>query len=153
MCFSPPPITCNANHRSKAPHDNGHNGSVHLMWILDHRRQDVDAHFGHPDISFPKDKCRIEDIGPQNGSKHAFKWDLKAKMDETMGKGCTRSFGFHWAASILLKCYVLLHYFEPARGTKGGFWSQVSMERHNRTSTVPRFCPGKTEFVCVFGSN
>ena len=99
----PPPITCHANHRSKAPHDNGHNGSVHLMWILDHRRQDVDAHFGHPDISFPKDKCRIEDIGPQNGSTHAFKWDLKAKMDETMGKECTRSFGFHWADSILLK--------------------------------------------------
>ena len=99
----PPPITCHANHRSKAPHDNGHNGSVHLMWILDHRRQEVDAHFGHPDISFPKDKCRIEDIGPQNGSTHAFKWDLKAKMDETMGKECTRSFGFHLAASILLK--------------------------------------------------
>ena len=56
------------------------------MWILDHRRQDVDAHFGHPDISFPKDKCRIEDIGPQSGSTHAFKWDLKAKMDETIGQ-------------------------------------------------------------------
>ena len=49
------------------------------------RRMDVDAHFGHPDISFPKDKCRIEDIGPQNGSTHAFKWDLKAKMDEPRG--------------------------------------------------------------------
>ena len=114
-------------------------------WILDHRRRDVDAHFGHSDISFPKDKCRIEDIGPQNGSTHAFKWDLKAKMDETMGKGRTRSFGFHWAASILLECYVLLHYFERARATKGGFWSQVSMERPNRPSTVPRFCLGKTE--------
>ena len=64
------------------------------------RRMDVDAHFGHPDISFPEDKCRIEDIG---------------------------------------------HYFERARGTTGGFWSQVSMERRNRTSTVPRFCLGKTE--------
>ena len=53
---------------------------------FDHRRQDVDAHFGHPDISFPKDKCRVEDIGPQNGSTHAFKWDLKAKMDEPRGK-------------------------------------------------------------------
>ena len=73
------------------------------MWILDHRRQDVDAHFGHTGISFPKDKCRIGDIGPQNGSTHAFKWDLKAKMDETMGKERTRSSGFHLAASILLK--------------------------------------------------
>ena len=89
----------------------------------------------------------------KSGSTHAFKWDLKAKMDETMGKGCTRSFGFHWAASILLKCYVLLHYFERARATKDGFWSHVSMEPHNRTSTVPRFCLGKTEVFCVFGSN
>ena len=48
------------------------------------RRMDVDAHFGHPDISFPQDKSRIQDIGPQNGSTHAFKWDLKPKMDETM---------------------------------------------------------------------
>ena len=24
----PPPITCHANQRSKAPHDNGHNGSL-----------------------------------------------------------------------------------------------------------------------------
>ena len=112
------------------------------------RRMDVDTHFGHPDISFPKDKCRIEDIGPQNGSTH-----LKAKMDETMGKGCTRSFGFHWAANILLKCYVLLHYFERARGTKGEFWNQVGLDRANRTSTVPRFCLGKTEVSCVLGLN
>ena len=67
------------------------------------RRMDVDTHFGHPDISFLKDKCRTEDIGPQNGSKHAFKWDLKAKMDETIGKERTRSFGFDSAASTLLK--------------------------------------------------
>ena len=53
---------------------------------FDHRRQDVDAHFGQTGISFPKNKCRIGDSGPQNGSTHAFKWDLKAKMDETMGR-------------------------------------------------------------------
>ena len=82
---------------------------------------------------------------------HMHSSELKAKMDETMGKGCTRSFGFHWAASILLKCYVLLHYFERARATKGGFWSQASMKRHNRPSTVPRFCLGKTEVCCVLG--
>ena len=52
-------------------------------------------------------------------------------------------------AAIWLECYVLLHYFERARGTKGGFWSQVSMERLNRTSTLPRFCLGKTEVCCV----
>ena len=48
-------------------------------------------------------------------------------------------------AAMWLECYVLLHYFERARGTKGGFWSQVSMERHKVPSTVPRFCLGKTE--------
>ena len=51
-------------------------------------------------------------------------------------------------AAIWLECYVLLHYFERARGTKGGFWNQVGLERANRTSTVPRFCFGKTK---VFG--
>ena len=56
-------------------------------------------------------------------------------------------------AAMWLECYALLHYFERARGTKGGFWSHVSMEPHNRTSTVPRFCLGKTEVFCVFGSN
>ena len=56
-------------------------------------------------------------------------------------------------AAMWLECYVLLHYFERARGTKGGFGSHVSMEPHNRTSTVPRFCLGKTEVFCVFGSN
>ena len=75
------------------------------------RRMDVDAHFGHPDISFPKDKCRIEDIGPQNGSTHAFKWDLKANMDEPRGKLLPRFFGFDWAAGIWLKFYVLLALF------------------------------------------
>ena len=49
-------------------------------------------------------------------------------------------------AAIWLECYVLLHYFERARGTKGGFWSQVSMEPNNRTSTVPRFCVRKIKF-------
>ena len=48
-------------------------------------------------------------------------------------------------AAIWLECYVLLHYFERARGPKGGFGGQVRMARSNRTSTVPRFCPGKTE--------
>ena len=43
-------------------------------------------------------------------------------------------------AAMWLACYVLLHYFERARATKDGFWSHVSMEPHNRTSTVPRFC-------------
>ena len=56
-------------------------------------------------------------------------------------------------ATIWLECYVLLHYFERARGTKGGFWSQVSMERLNRTSTVPGFCLGKTEVCCVLGAD
>ena len=56
-------------------------------------------------------------------------------------------------AAMWLECYVLLHYFERARATKGGFWSQVSMEPHNRTSTVPRFCLGKTEAFCVLGAD
>ena len=56
-------------------------------------------------------------------------------------------------AAMWLECYVLLHYFERARATKDGFWSHVSMEPHNRTSTVPRFYIRKTEFFCVFGSN
>ena len=47
-------------------------------------------------------------------------------------------------AAIWLECYVLLHYFDRARGTKDGFWNQVGLERANRTSTVPRFCRGKT---------
>ena len=52
-------------------------------------------------------------------------------------------------AAMCLECYVLLHYFERARATKGGFWSQVSMERDKGSSTVPRFCLGKTEVFCV----
>ena len=56
-------------------------------------------------------------------------------------------------AAMLLECYVLLHYFERARGTKGGFWSQVSMERPKGTSTVPRFCLGKTEVFCVLATD
>ena len=44
-----------------------------------------------------------------------------------------------WNATF---CYTLLN---EQGGTTGGFWSHVSMEPHNRTSTVPRFCPGKTE--------
>ena len=56
-------------------------------------------------------------------------------------------------AAIWLECYVLLHYFERARGPKGGFWNQVSMHLANRTSTVPRFCLGKTEFFCVLGAD
>ena len=54
-------------------------------------------------------------------------------------------------AAMCLECYVLLHYFERARGTKGGFWSQVSMEPSKGSSTVPRFCLGKTEVCCVLG--
>ena len=46
------------------------------------------------------------DIGPQNGSTHAFKWDLKAEMDEPRGKLLPRFFGFDWAAGIWLKCFV-----------------------------------------------
>ena len=56
-------------------------------------------------------------------------------------------------AAMWLECYVLLHYFERARGTKGGFWNQVGLERANRTSTVPRFCRGKTEVCCVLGAH
>ena len=82
------------------------------------RRMDVDAHFGHPDISFPKDKCRIEDIGPQNGSKHAFKWDLNAKVDDPMGK---LLFGFDWAAGIWLKCFVCYTSLSEQRGQRVGF--------------------------------
>ena len=52
-------------------------------------------------------------------------------------------------AAMWLECYVLLHYFERARGTKGGFWDQVSLYMANVTSTVPRFCLGKTEVFCV----
>ena len=48
-------------------------------------------------------------------------------------------------AAIWLECYVSLHYFERARGPKGGFWGQVGLERPNRTSTVPRFFRGKAE--------
>ena len=53
-------------------------------------------------------------------------------------------------AAIWLECYVLLHYFQRARGPNYGFWGQVSMERCNRPSTVPRFYQGKTEFFLCF---
>ena len=56
-------------------------------------------------------------------------------------------------AAIWLECYVLLHYFERARGTKGGFLSQVSMDRTNGPSTIPRFCIGKTKVCCALRSN
>ena len=56
-------------------------------------------------------------------------------------------------AAIWLECYVLLHYFERARATKDRFWSQVSMERDKGTSTLPRFCLGKTEVCCVLGAH
>ena len=52
-------------------------------------------------------------------------------------------------AAMWLECYVLLHYFERARGPKGGFWNQVSMHLANGSSTVPRFCRRKTEVFCV----
>ena len=82
-------------------------------------------------------------------------------MDGWMdGYGCMevvmqglRAHSDSFLAAMWLECYVLLHYFERARATKDGFWSHVSMEPHNRTSTVPRFCIGKTAFFCVFGSN
>ena len=50
-----------------------------------------------------------------------------------------------WNATF---CYTIL---SERGGTKGGFGSHVSMEPHNRTSTVPRFCLGKTEVFCVSG--
>ena len=56
-------------------------------------------------------------------------------------------------AAIWLECYVFLHYFERAKGTKGGFWNQVSMGTRNRTATVPRFCLGKTEVCCVLATD
>ena len=43
-------------------------------------------------------------------------------------------------------CYTIL---SEQGGTKGGSGSHVSMEPHNRTSTVPRFCLWKTEVCCV----
>ena len=55
-------------------------------------------------------------------------------------------------AAMCLECYVLLHYFERGRGPQGGFWGQVSMERDKGTSTVPRFCRGKSEVCCVLGA-
>ena len=54
-------------------------------------------------------------------------------------------------AAMWLECYVLLHYFERAMAKKGGFWSQVSMDPAKGTSTLPRFCRGKTEVCCVLG--
>ena len=56
-------------------------------------------------------------------------------------------------AAMCLECYVLLHYFERARGPKDAFWGRVSMETFNGSSTVPRFCLGKTEVSCVLGLN
>ena len=56
-------------------------------------------------------------------------------------------------AAMWLECYVLLHYVERARATKDGFWSQVSMGTRNRSSTVPRFCLGKTDVFCGFGAD
>ncbi len=56
-------------------------------------------------------------------------------------------------AAMWLECYVLLHYFERARGIKGGFWSHVSMDLANGPSTVPLFCPGKTEVFCVLATH
>ena len=56
-------------------------------------------------------------------------------------------------AAMCLECYVLLQYCKRAKGTKGRFWSQVSMERHKVTSTVPRFCLGKTEVCGVLGAD
>ena len=54
-------------------------------------------------------------------------------------------------AAMCLECYVLLHYFERARATNGGFWSQVSMERDKVSSTLPPFCLRKTRVCCVLG--
>ena len=82
-----PPITCHgfspgpANHRSRASHDNGHERSVHPIWILDHRRRDVDAHFGHTEHR----GCTTIHQFSQNGSTCACKKVLKAKVDESKG--------------------------------------------------------------------
>ena len=62
---------------------------------------------------------------------------------------CLGAHSDSFLVAVGLECYVLLHHFERARGTKGGFWTQVSLERPNRTSTVPRFCLGKTKVVSV----
>ena len=59
----------------------------------------------------------------------------------------------NFLAAIWLECYVLLHCFDRAGGTKGGFWSQVSMDRTKVSSTVPRFCLGKTEVFCVLATD
>ena len=82
------------------------------------RRMDVDTHFGHPDISFLKDKCRIEDIGQQNGSKHAFKWDLKAKWTKPWAKGVLGHSGFIGPPAFCLSatfCYTILSERGPQR--------------------------------------
>ena len=55
--------------------------------------------------------------------------------------------------ALWLEYYVLLHYFERGRGPQGGFWGQVSMGTRKVSSTVPRFCLGKTEVCCVLGAD
>ena len=62
-----------------------------------------------------------------------------------------RALSDSFLAAMWLECYVLLHYFERARATKGGFWSHTSMHLANRNSTVPRFCLGKTEVFVYSG--
>ena len=47
----------------------------------------------------------------------------------------------NFLAAIWLECFVLLHYFERAKGPKGAFLGKVSMDRVNRTSTVPPLFP------------
>ena len=50
-------------------------------WILDHRRRDVDAHFGHTEHR----GCTTIHQFSQNGSTCACKKVLKAKADESRG--------------------------------------------------------------------
>ena len=56
-------------------------------------------------------------------------------------------------AAMCWNATCLLHYFERAKGTKDGFWSQVSMDRTKVPSTVPRVCLGKTEVCCVLATH
>ena len=54
-------------------------------------------------------------------------------------------------AAVWLECYAFLHYFERARGPKGGFWNQVSLAARSRTSTVPQFSEEKLRFNVFSG--
>ena len=51
--------------------------------------------------------------------------------------------GDSFLAAIWLEWYVLLHYFERARGTKGGFWNQVSLDLAKGADWHPNLASSK----------